>query len=85
MLYNNQYHKNDLSDTSFLITGGSGFIGSNIVEYLLKYGAKKVRALGVKHSLASTSKGQELLSYKSLFNLQSGVEISLEYYKNLLV
>lgn len=45
MLYNNQYHKKDLSDTSFLITGGSGFIGSNIVEYLLKYGAKKVRVV----------------------------------------
>ena len=42
MLYNNQYHKNDLSDTSFLITGGSGFIGSNIPEYLLNHGAKKV-------------------------------------------
>jgi len=45
VLYNNQYHKNDLSDTSFLITGGSGFIGSNIVEYLLKYDAKKVRVV----------------------------------------
>lgn len=44
-LYNTPYHSVDLKDKSFLITGGAGFIGSNIVEYLLKYGAGKVRVL----------------------------------------
>jgi UDP-N-acetylglucosamine 4-epimerase len=44
-MYNNQYHKKDLGQYTFLITGGAGFIGSNIVEYLLKYGAKKVKVL----------------------------------------
>jgi UDP-N-acetylglucosamine 4-epimerase len=44
-MYNTQYHQHDISDSTFLITGGAGFIGSNIVEYLLKYGAKKVRVL----------------------------------------
>ncbi len=44
-MYENKYHSEDLSQLSFLVTGGGGFIGSNIVEYLLKYGAKKVRVL----------------------------------------
>jgi len=42
MLYQNKYHNQDLSKLTFLVTGGAGFIGSNLVEYLLKYDAKRV-------------------------------------------
>lgn len=42
MLYNTKYHLDDISNSTFLVTGGAGFIGSNLVEYLLKYNAKKV-------------------------------------------
>ncbi len=45
MMYSNSYHTEDLSKLNFLVTGGGGFIGANIVEYLLKYDAKKVRVL----------------------------------------
>jgi UDP-N-acetylglucosamine/UDP-N-acetylgalactosamine 4-epimerase len=39
------FHTKDISNNNFLITGGAGFIGSHIAEYLLHNGAKKVRVL----------------------------------------
>ncbi len=44
-LYKKPYHNIDISKYSFLITGGAGFIGSNLVEYLLSYNAGHVRVL----------------------------------------
>ena len=41
----NKYHQDDLSNYKFLISGGAGFIGSHIAEYLVENNAGLVRVL----------------------------------------
>lgn len=44
-MFNQPFHQKDISKNTFLVTGGAGFIGSNIVTYLLKYNVGKVIVL----------------------------------------
>ena len=40
-----KFHQEDISNRRFLVTGGAGFIGSSIVEYLVQYQAGFIRIL----------------------------------------
>ena len=44
-MYEANFHGTDISSAKFLITGGAGFIGSNIVEYLVHHKAGYIRIL----------------------------------------
>lgn len=44
-LFRRAYHNESLLRSSVLVSGGAGFIGSNIVAYLLHHGAARVRVL----------------------------------------
>lgn len=65
-LYSTAYHPEDLSSYRFLVTGGAGFIGSNIVLYLLKHNAKQVRVL----DNLSTGFLKNIEAFQSLANFE---------------
>ncbi|MBC7922055.1 MAG: SDR family oxidoreductase [Ferruginibacter sp.] len=44
-MYERPFHSRDLRPFTFLVPGGAGFIGSHLVEYLLRHGAGQVRVL----------------------------------------
>jgi UDP-N-acetylglucosamine 4-epimerase len=44
-MYDQAYHPLEINKLNFLVTGGAGFIGSNLVEYLLQHKAGKVVVL----------------------------------------
>jgi UDP-N-acetylglucosamine 4-epimerase len=67
---NQLFHDRDLSSSRFLVTGGAGFIGSHIAEYLLKNGAGFVRVLD--NMVNGFDRNLELLRGYSNFEFNKG-------------
>lgn len=65
MNYSKVFYTGSLSEHSFLVTGGAGFIGSHIVEYLLLHQAQKVCVID-NLSNGSIQNIQHLLQHPNL-------------------
>jgi len=61
-----KYHSTvDINNSAFLVTGGAGFIGSPLVEYLVQYQAKRI----VIFDNLSTGYKENILDFLSLSNV----------------
>lgn len=69
---NNHHNNQNLENLSFLITGGLGFIGSNLVEYLLLHNAGHVRVLD-NFSTGYLSNLDHLKSFSNLEVLEGDI------------
>lgn len=65
-MYDTAFHPGNLKDKTFVVTGGAGFIGSNLVSYLIQHDAGKVIVL----DNLSTGYEQNIIEYSKLDNFE---------------
>jgi len=69
-MYHQAWHTEDITTKRILVTGGAGFIGSHLVEYLLLHGALEVRVLD---NLSTGSQSNvDLYEGRANFNFVNG-------------
>jgi UDP-N-acetylglucosamine 4-epimerase len=64
-----------------LVTGGAGFIGSNLAEIArveVVHGPNRVG--DIPHSLASVDKAKKLLGYAPKFSMKEGLKEAVRWY-----
>lgn len=79
----NKYHSKSISESSFLVTGGAGFIGSNIVSYLVQHNAGKV-VIFDNLSTGYITNIEEFLSLPNVVFLEKDIR-NLSYVKEALI
>jgi UDP-N-acetylglucosamine 4-epimerase len=72
MLYEQVFHPQEISNLNFLVTGGAGFIGSNLVEYLLHHKAGKVVVLD-NFSTGFSSNLEQFKHHTNLFIIDGDI------------
>ena len=74
-----QYHQGDISNNTYLVTGGAGFIGCNIVSYLVQHHAGKI----IIYDNLSTGYKENIADYLSLPNVVF-IEKDIRNYEDVL-
>lgn len=75
----NTYHSNDISESTYLVTGGAGFIGCNLVEYLVQHQAGKI----IIYDNLSTGYRENIADFLSLPNVEF-LEKDIRNYEDVL-
>lgn len=71
-----------LKGKKILVTGGAGFIGSNICEFLIEHGLERLG--DITHSVSDIDKARIRLGYYPKYNLRDGLSITMKWYYNNL-
>ncbi|WP_339844675.1 NAD-dependent epimerase/dehydratase family protein [uncultured Dokdonia sp.] len=71
-----------LKGKKILVTGGAGFIGSNICEFLIEHGLERLG--DIPHSVADINKARIRLGYNPQYNLRDGLTKAIKWYYNNL-
>ena len=71
-------------NSTFLVTGGAGFIGSKALDVDIEPIYDPDRKGDIKHSNADISKARKLLGYDPEYSFERGINEAIEWYRENL-